>query len=241
VTVGSSGSGGTTTTVGAYATSRPGTPASGDRYIVTDGYWNEEVYDGSAWRPMNNGLLLTTPSASGWTWDNQGSATIDSSLGGLYLYVPAGTSTLSLRLRYRTAPSAPYTITALIRPNILGTTQGYFGFGFRQSSDGKLACALVEQTPASATPTIYSGKFTNSTTYSAAYNNTKINISNYWLRIADNNTNRIISVSADGRNWLTLHSVTRTDFLTADQVFFGVAPPSTTFDAAATLLSWKEA
>ena len=235
------GSSGTLTSVGAYASARPGTPATGDRYIVTDGYWNEEVYDGSAWRPMMNGLLLNTPSSSGWSWDNQGSATIDSALGGLYLYVPAGTSSISMRARYRTAPAAPYTITALIRPNILGSSNGYFGFGWRQSSDGKLACALVEQTPATATPTIYSAKFSAATTYVAAYTSTKILASHYWLRIADNNTNRIISVSVDGRNWLTLHSVSRTDQLTADQVFFGVAPSSTTLDAAATLLSWREA
>ncbi len=228
-------------TVNTYATARPGTPATGDLFIVTDGYWNQEVYDGSAWRPMFDGALLTVPSSSGWSWDNQGSATIDSSLGGLHLYVPAGTSTNSLRLRYRTAPSTPYTITAYFKPNILGATNGYFGFGFRQSSDGKLACALYEATPPTATPTIYSAKFTNATTYSTSYTNIKRHEWGGWLRIADNGTNRILSVSSDGKNWLAFHTVSRTDFLTADQVFFGVAPSSTSLEGAVTLMSWKEA
>lgn len=229
--------GGATITVNTYATTRPSSPASGDLYIPTDGYWSQEVYDGANWRPQHAGALLTVPPSAGWSWDNQGSSTIDSSLGGLYLCVPAGTSSLTLRCRYRAAPTAPYTITALIEPNMLGITNSYVSIGFRENSSGKLHALLAGLNAVNLQ--VYSAKYTSAAAYSANYTSTQQWKWPTWLRIKDDNTNRICQLSRDGKTWLTLHSVSRTDFLTADQVYFGVAPASATFDSAMTILSWE--
>jgi hypothetical protein len=62
-----------------------------------------------------------------------------------------------------------------------------------------------------------------------------------WLRIADDGTNRVCSYSADGQNFVTVHSVGRTDFLTADEVGFFADANNASYPAGLTLLSWKEA
>jgi hypothetical protein len=62
-----------------------------------------------------------------------------------------------------------------------------------------------------------------------------------FFRIADDGANRISSISTDGINFRVIHTVARTDFLTADQVGFFVNCQETTWDAGMTLLSWKEA
>ena len=63
-----------------------------------------------------------------------------------------------------------------------------------------------------------------------------------WFQIADDNTNRICSISQDGQNFDTFHSVGRTDFLTADQIGICLRSQTTTGTLArATLISWKEA
>jgi hypothetical protein len=61
------------------------------------------------------------------------------------------------------------------------------------------------------------------------------------MRIADTGTSRICSWSADGQNWHDLHSIGRTDFLTADEVGFYVNSQSATYPAACTLISWAQA
>jgi hypothetical protein len=48
-------------------------------------------------------------------------------------------------------------------------------------------------------------------------------------------------VSTDGQNFKVIHTVGRTDFLTADQVGFFVNDQSNTIAAGMTLLSWKQA
>jgi len=60
-----------------------------------------------------------------------------------------------------------------------------------------------------------------------------------WFRITDDGTNRICHVSGDGQHFITIHSVGRTDFLTADEVFFGVVG-TTNFANRTLLLSWKQ-
>jgi hypothetical protein len=48
-----------------------------------------------------------------------------------------------------------------------------------------------------------------------------------WIKIEDDNSNRIISYSTLGpSNWMLLHSIGRTDYLTADRIMAGVASGS---------------
>jgi hypothetical protein len=61
-----------------------------------------------------------------------------------------------------------------------------------------------------------------------------------WLRLQDNGTNRISFFSMDGINWIQLHSVGRTDFITADQVGFFATGENASIRAHLSVLSWEE-
>ena len=60
------------------------------------------------------------------------------------------------------------------------------------------------------------------------------------LCIADDGVNRIAGISTDGQNFRVVHTVTRTTFLTADQVGFYVRDQNVTYPSAMTVLSWKQ-
>jgi hypothetical protein len=112
-------------------------------------------------------------------------------------------------------------------------------FGFRQSSDGKLAISRYLYLTSNNLMNLTSEKFTSATAFSASYSTEAILTYNpIWVKVADNNTNRILSISPDGINWRDFHSVGRTDFLTADQIVFGVSTLSAT-EVNASLLSYE--
>jgi hypothetical protein len=112
-----SGGGGNTITVGARA-SLPGTSATtGNEYKTSDApytyYWN-----GASWDAYVQSVKVTEPINTGWTWVNQGSATVATTNGGIYL---AGDTTGGTQVRAycQTAPGgagAHFTVTALFRP-----------------------------------------------------------------------------------------------------------------------------
>lgn len=176
---------------------------------------------------------FTTPVDGDFAWINQGGASVTvNGNGGIFLRAPTSGS-LNQRIRKQAAPSVPYVITAAILP--VGP-ESAVGLVFRQSSDGKLTLFFVNNDLK-----LYVQNYTNPTTFSS----TVLGPLNHfaqaatWLRIADNNTNRICSVSSDGYNWITLSTVGRTSFLTADEVgFFSSA--GATYEGGGTLLSWEE-
>jgi hypothetical protein len=234
-----SSTGANTTSTGA-AGSEPGSPSSGNLYFPNNGF-SVERYSGSAWAPWGPIFPLTAPVDGDFAWVNQGGASVTTTNGGIALRAPA-TSGTSFRIRKKSAPATPYTITAWFLMNIVGTQLGMAGLLFRQSSDGKLHAHYLWGN-SSGILNLFSTKWTNETTLSAHY---VASIpfapqSPVCLRIADNGTNRICSVSADGVNFITTHTVGRTDFLTANEVGFFANTQSTAFDAVSTLLSWKEA
>jgi len=180
---------------------------------------------------------------SDWTWVNQGSATLtDSGAGVLSLVVPTSSSA-NLRILKKAAPSTPYTITAVMNGlGWNGGTSSYWGIGWRQSSDGKLV--LLTQR--------YDGqffvyKYTNPTTYSAAYTQlTTVSMMGggnapLVYRIEDDGANRKTYLSPNGIDFLLWHTVSRTDFLTADEVCFYGNCQSSNVGPIVTLYAWEEA
>lgn len=222
--------------------SPPATPVTGDFWLPNNGFCAYR-YSGSAWVPWGPKFPFAEPTLQTFAWINQGSATISTTNGGIVLSAPNAT-TNSLAIRKKTAPATPYTITAAFLANIDTSAggAGYFGLCFRQSSDGKLHGFHFELiSGASWVCALQSYKWTSATAFSASYlavNQSPVQSSVFWLRIADNGTNRICSVSADGQTWTAFHTVGRTDFLTADEVGFMVNPVTAITNA--TLLSWAE-
>jgi hypothetical protein len=115
----------------------------------------------------------------------------------------------------------------------------HVGLAFRESSSGKLAIFPYSQQR-------FTGfyNYTSPTVFSAAPigNITPLVLpSAFCFRIADNGTNRIASISYDGITFQTIYSVSRTTFITADQVGFYVNSVNGTGAVTITLLSWVEA
>lgn len=236
----SEGGGGEGATIhtSAYA-SPPASPASGDLWLPSDSAVLLR-YSGAAWVPWGPVYPLTIPPTSGWSWVNQGAATIATTAYGQYLEMRADNN-LSLRIRVRSAPGTPYTITVMIVANGPYPALSGYGLVFRQSADGKLvnfACGADGTAPGRS---LIVQKFSNATTFSASYQTVVCAEWPRFLRIADDGTNRVCSVSHDGVHFLQVHSVGRTDFLTADEVGFYVLPRNATYGAGMHLLSWKEA
>ena len=189
-------------------------------------------------------VAFTAPVSGDFAWINQGTATIDTATisNAIILLAPANASQ-NVRLRKKAAPAVPYTITACVVPYLNSVSYNAMGLAFRQSSDGKLALFYVYYNGGLKWRSV---KYTDATTFSAEYANGNlydlaINQGCFYMRIADDNTNRICSISADGINWVVCHSVTRTDFLTADEVGFMAESGNASYAAGLDLLSWLEA
>jgi hypothetical protein len=229
---------GTTVITTAAHASRQAAAKAGRIFLPNNGFYVERD-TGAAWTSWGPIFQCTPPVSGDFAWDNQGTATEDTTYGGSYILAPpvAGAA-VSLRLRYKSAPATPYTITALLLPHINQYNYNGCGLAFRESATGKIAtCSFI-----------YSGgwkieidKFINSTTYSATYTSWLTKSPSFiWLKIADNGTNRTGSWSMDGKHWHEVHSIGRTDFLTADQVGYFAQSQNATYPGGITLLSWKE-
>lgn len=250
VVVGSTG-----ITTAAYG-SRQAAAKAGRLFLPNNGFVLERD-TGSAWAPWGPLFPMTIPVDGDFSWVNQTSASVTATVtttnGGIHLASAMATSGLNNRIRIKTAPAAPYTITAafLVAFDPYGNNAGArvfeVGLVFRQSSDGKLHTAILGYTEATNANYLASRKWTDATTFSADYvNNPSQTNAPYglvWMRIADDNSNRVVSLSTDGVNFFPFHSIGRTDFLTANQVGFMIrndASSGSLGAGGATLLSWKE-
>lgn len=172
--------------------------------------------------PATATSFATTVNTTGATFTDQGN--------GEYVLTGTADTGVNTRAWVKSIPSAPYTITALITVYALNGGYGQCGLVLRQSSDGKLVDfgwtsgntdtehGIIAQKMTS--PTATSANYTLNAPYYFASSTAIFAGIPLWLRIVDNNTNRILSISPDGVTWLEVHSVSRTDFLTPDQVGF---------------------
>jgi hypothetical protein len=191
--------------------------------------------------------LTAPPVLSSWTWVNQGGATAaDSSsifvgstkVTGISFVAPAGSGD-NVRILKKSAPSTPYTVIMAFSWLQRHANFCRAGFCWRQSSDGKLVMAASIY---SSNPYLDIAKWSSPTSFSATYTQ-HLSISGYalvWLKLQDDGTNRIVSGSADGVGWVQLHSVGRTDFMTADEVGFCMNMNNSTLGSSMSLVHWEE-
>ena len=229
--------GGGSTTQGAFA-ALPGTCTSGDQYWPTDSVYKLLCSPGNTWNYYVNGYKMTPPILGDFTWVNQGGATAVSTFGGVYMTAPVSGGG-SFRVLKKAAPATPYTITAAFIPGLTSVSYMTEGLAFRQSVDGKLATNSMSF---SFEWRYVAAKFIDPTTYSADYTHISLFYvpAIIWLRIQDDGTDRISSFSMDGVTWTVLHTVGRTDFLTADEVGFAVDSNNATWPAQMWLIHWVE-
>lgn len=198
--------------------------------------------------PYGTLQYFTDPNLQSWSWVNQGTASVTSFGRTIYMDTGTASATDNLRVRVMTAPSTPYTITAALYYLMPQVDFMFGGLCFRESGSGKLATLCLKSHSADyANGFSWSAqKWTNPTTFSANYslsgsltkaNNFGDNV--VWMRIADDGTNRKLSISKDGQNFRQIHSVGRTDFLTADQVGFWLNANNATYGLGLTVASFR--
>lgn len=229
-------------TTAAYG-SRQAAAKAGRLFLPSDSFYLDRD-TGSAWADWGPLFAMTQPVDGDFSWVNQGSATVSTTNGGIYLSSP-GSASVNLRCRVK-AKTAPYTITAYCAISFDDVASSPLaGLCFRDSAGGGIV--NVGLCWISNIISWHIGKYTNATTWSGAnyvYQAHPLAATpgpGIWIRIADNNTNRICSYSLDGQNYRVLHTVGRTDFITANQVgFFVEAGSSASQNPSLTLMSWKE-
>lgn len=192
-------------------------------------------------------VMSATPTASSTglaTWLNQGTSTVTDATVGVTMDVPPiGATVANVTGRYKTAPTAPYTITALIGATRSSNNSNAVGIGWY---DGTNKLQLITLTMLSgATPIVEVSKWNSPTSYvgvdfSSNHNGYSQPI---WLQIRDDGTTVSFSFSMDGANFLPVFSTAKSSgFLGASgysNVIF-TANPRGTSQTIATLLSWTE-
>lgn len=211
---------------------------AGNLYLPNDGFYALRD-SGAAMVPWGPLFALTSPPAvSSLTWVNQGSATADETYGGI-LMTGVADAAVNLRMLVASTPATPWTKTAFIIPMCYPGNYTTVGMVFRQSSDGKVAAGYLQVVD--NTLSYRSEKFTDATTFSASYTALQINhvlagSPGIFLQLGDDGVNRTVKWSTNGKVFHTLHSVGRTDFLTANQVGFVVYSGANTTAAPSMLI-----
>jgi hypothetical protein len=232
-----------------YANLIASTPASGTTGWPTNGPYVLRYEGGwSHWGPL---FKLTPPVDGDFSWVNQGTASVDTTDGGIYLEAPATAGT-NVRLRVKSAPATPYTITAAFIPSLTsnsGTDPG-MGLLWRESSTGEFV-ALAYTITGTTGPFVRLQKWTNATTFSAQYvlsGSEWERIDRFqvgpliWFQISDNGTNLIGRVSNDGKKFRQAWIRSRTDFMASgpDQIGVWCHSNGTAADVGMWLLHWSE-
>jgi hypothetical protein len=209
---------------------------SGDVFYFngTDTMYTNAVYNGSSWDLYYRGYKCTPPVLGSFTWLNQNSASASAYGGGVLVAKPhSGSSISTLR---KSVPSNPYTLRTLV----IGESNAGVDYG---AGVALISTALVvtnQQHPLF----VALQKWTNSTTFSANYATATLGKQRDVLlsEINDNSTNRISRTTGVlGGSWRDLHTVGRTDFLTASEcgcVFYSNAGSGSNVNFY--WLSWEE-
>lgn len=168
-------------------------------------YTEDSTFDDSHGWPVPLGRMMDEAradlTASSFTWQNQGSATIADHNGGVVMTIP-DEAVIKLRGVTLSAPSTPYCFTARmwvgIAPGALGANSTHAGLWFRESSTGKLT-TLSAQCGFNVAMRNWTDWNTFSATVDTAWEFDDIPF--IWLRLWDDGTDVKGYYSLDGSNW----------------------------------------
>ena len=182
------------------------------------------------------GVTYTAPPTTGWTWVNQGSATVVNASFGAQMTLPnAG---LNWRLQVRPV-TAPFSLTTYMRMISFSMGSSYdTGIYLYDSVSGKImGLENLIQTNVSV---MRVEKITNATTdASTAYSSAPglFLAAGAWARIRDDSTTLYFDISIDGINFYTLFSEPVGTFITPNYVGWGGVNAYSVFEFGQ-LLSW---
>jgi len=191
------------------------------------------VWNGSLWDCVRNSdfsrsarFFQPPPDVTGWTWVNQGTATI-TQVGGAgtpaLLSVPHNGSN-NMRGLFTSQPSTPYSVIALMHFDSQIANTSIFSMMFRSSTGSQLMGVSTYYT--SGGSTIRVEKWSNPTTFSSEVSSITINTGNavcpVWLRLRNSGGGGTLyfDYTFDGWNFTNLFSESVGTFITPDQVGF---------------------
>lgn len=221
----------------AVVASPPSSPVAGDMWMPADGF-SIYRYSGSAWVPYGPVFPMTPPDNASFSWVNQGSATVDTTYGGIYLEGPPNGSN-SVRMRVKSAPGTPYTLTVAIQGGPLTVNYQDVGLIFRESGTSKAIYFRLDSTGFLVSTVDASAGIVGNTYGPVGV----FGVQPLFWRIADNGTNLLYSLSWDGQHFIQLYSASRTAYLAGgpNQIGFGVNDTTNVYSVGMTVLSWKVA
>jgi len=223
--------GGGSLTFGSLA-ARPATGTAGQQYIATDTLVDSYVWD-TAWRAFISGQIVNPPKIADLTtallgtnatrtvWADQGGAG-----GGLLLEGtnsnPGSDSGVG---QFATLPATPWTLTSRFRLTAtpVGGDNLWGGIALYDSNSGKLEIIGIYQqvvrvgywnSITSFNATVYESSNISASVVPSSIPSAVGRGSSFIFRVTQDGTNRIISRSTDGLNWVLIDSRSQTNFLT---------------------------
>lgn len=186
--------------------------------------------------PFLQGTIVR-PTLAGYSWINQGPASVSDSQYGLEMNVITTVNDLHILKKSLTGISS---VEFCILPNFISHANTSFGILFRDSSSGKLN--LLDFLP--GVSQFYISKWNSPTAFWSHYTTTNP-IQNavfalLWLRLRVDATNRYFDWSNDGSHWDILLSIPKNDFLIPDEYGFYVKGYTPARKCNATFFSIKE-
>lgn len=199
-------------------------------------------YHGPIWE-------MTEPINGDYVWVNQGTGTVSTTNGGVLLTETSSGTSNNLRIRKKSKPSVPYTITSYGLPSWgrIGATGVYnAGILMRESSTSKLATWQFTITSNGDFVYLEQSRWSNATTYVSSPVLIDLKDQVYdgapWLQMSETSTNIVFRFSMDGFNFFTVLDQAKTNaFTTApDEVGFFINASNTTNNPSYHLLSWVQ-
>ena len=226
---------------------KPAAGVKGRLFFPTDGLFLE-YDDGAAWHQYGPYRRLKAPPQTGWTWVNQGNATVTYTGSALILEEPdLGTGNPQLRCLVRPlSVSGATTITAAFTWNGIGSDTPCMGFCARDvggTSDGHFAGWGV-RIQGSGTCWWLHYKYYSSPT---AIENTPTIDGRYlwaqrlfWVRQELAGTYKRFYWSADGVNWIKWIEDSYSNYNTPSQFGIFIDPTNNTQKVSLSLVHWEE-
>lgn len=171
-----------------------------------------------------------------FAWVNQGTASVTDANGISYLSAP--TSTTNVRLRQKTQPATPFTITAAVIVNQSTANNSECGLMLRESATDKMVGLCLRDGISTSVQ-----RYTNVTTIGVTvFSRTDGRLGRLWLRMTHDGTNIVSSFSLDGVNFYQVDTHAKTASFTTDsnQVGYFVCNRSSTVTIALSVFSWIE-
>lgn len=199
----------------------------------------------TTWGPLFD---ITEANDTGFSWINQGSATVSTTDGGLAFSSPGvGVNPVNLMMYIKSTPATPYTFTAGFIPTIYPSNQTSIGLVLRESATSKVVfLRLVFDTTlvTNADMAISVDKYSNPTTPAGNYNVFSASILKgplVWFQITNDGTDLYFKYSNNNVDFTTAFTTTVTNYFTTgpDQIGYCLSSNTAAGYAAMAVLSFE--